>query len=64
MDDCIEKIVVGNRVMIELYEDILDAKKRALDQFLEANRYYSATNLVIFEDDFRTQLCLVEVVVQ
>ena len=51
IDDWIEKIVDGNKVMEILHEEIHRLKDQAQEQILEAEKLYSDACLDIFEDE-------------
>lgn len=64
LDDWIEKISPGNKVMEGLHEDIQRLRDQTQEQILEAERYYNATCLEIFEDELKTKLNIAQSVVQ
>ena len=51
IDDWIEKIADGNKVMETLHDEIHRLKDQAREQILEAERFYSDACLEIFEDE-------------
>ena len=51
IDDWIEKIVDGNKVMETLHEEIHRLKDQAQEQILEAKKLSSDACLDIFEDE-------------
>ena len=59
IDDWIEKITDGNKVMETLHVDIHKLEDQAQEQILEAERHYSDACLDIFEDDSRDKLMVV-----
>ena len=63
IDDWIEKIEYGNKVMETLYEEIHRLKDQARELILEAEKLYSDACLDIFEDEEWEKLLPVEVVV-
>ena len=64
IDDWIEKIADGNKVMETLHEEIDWLKDQAREKILEAENLYSDACLDIFEDEEREKLLPVEVVVE
>ena len=64
IDDWIEKIADGNKVMETLHEEIHRLKDQAWEKILEAKNLYSYACLVIFEDEEWKKLFPVEVVVE
>ena len=60
IDDWIEKIVDGNKVMETLHANIHKLKDQAQEQILEAERHYIDACLDIFEDDSRDRLMTVQ----
>ena len=64
IDDWIEKIADGNKVMETVYEEIHRLKDQAWEKILEAEKLYSDACLDIFEDEEWEKLLLVEVVVE
>lgn len=64
LDDQIDKILVGNKAMEGLHDEIQWIKDRAQEHFLEAKRYYNTTSLDIFEDESKTKLFAMKLVVQ
>ena len=51
IDDCIEKIASGNKVMETLHDEIHRLKDQAQEKILEVENLYSDTCLDIFEDE-------------
>ena len=64
MEDQIENIEKGNEVMLALYRGIQWIQDRAKAQVLEADKYYNAASMEIFNNDSREELGSLEVVVQ
>ena len=64
IDDWIEKIEDGNKLMETLHMKILKLKDQTQEKILEVERHYSDTCLDIFEDDSKEKLIPVEVVVE
>ena len=64
LSDWIEKILIGNKVMEGLHEEIQWIKDKTQEQFLEMERYYNATCLEIFEDESKTKIFAMQSVVQ
>lgn len=64
IDDWIEKILDGNKVMEKLHVEIHKLKDQAQEQILEAEKHYSDACLDIFEDDAREKLITVQVLVE
>lgn len=64
LNDMIEKILAGNKVMEGMHEEIQRINDKDQDQFLEAKRYQNTTCLEIFEDDSKTNIFGVQFVVQ
>ena len=64
IDDWIEKIAYGNKVMETLHGEIHRLKDQARERILEAERFYSDACLEIFEDEEWEKLLPVEVVVE
>ena len=62
IDDWIEKIADGNKVMETLHEEIHRLKDQARELILEVEKLYSDACLDIFEDEEREKLFPVEVV--
>ena len=63
IDDWIEKIAYGNKVMETLHDEIHRLKDQAGEQILEVEKLFSDACLDIFEDEERVKLLPVEVVV-
>lgn len=63
IDDWIESIMNGNKLMDTLHAEIHGLKDQAQEKILEAEKHYSDACLDIFEDDAQEKLILVEVVV-
>ena len=51
IDDWIEKIADGNKVMETLHDEIHRVKDQAREQILEAEKLYTSACLDIFEDE-------------
>ena len=64
IDDWIEKIADGNKVMETLHVDIHKLKDQTQEKILETKRLYSDACLDIFENDSREKLLTIEVVVE
>ena len=64
IDDWIEKIAEGNKVMETLHDEIHWLRDQAREGILEAERHYSDACLDIFEDDEHKKLLPIEVVVE
>ena len=63
IDDWIENIADGNKVMETLHKEVHRLKDQAQEWILEAEKLYSDACLDIFEDEEREKLFPVEVVV-
>ena len=59
IDDWIEKIVDGNKVMETLHVDIHKLKNQTQEKIVEAERHYNDAFLDIFEDDSRDKMITV-----
>ena len=64
MEDWIQNIEEGHKVMLSMYKDIQQIQDRAKAQFLEVNKYYSTTSMEISSNDSRDELESLEVMVQ
>ena len=64
IDDWIEKIADGNKVMETLHDEIHRLKDQAQERILEAEKLYSDACLDIFEGEERDKLLPIEVVVE
>ena len=64
IDDWIEKIADGNKVMETLHDEIHRLKDQAQERILEAEKLYSDACLDIFEGEEREKLLPIEVVVE
>ena len=64
IDNWIEKIAYGNKVMEKLRVKIHKLKDQTQEKNLEVEKHYSDVCLDIFEDDARDKLINVEVVVE
>ena len=58
IDDYIEKIIDGNKVIQILHTYILKLKDQTQQKILELERHYSDVCLDIFDDDSREKLIL------
>ena len=63
IDDWIEKIVDGNKVMETLYADIHKLKDQTQEKILEAEKYYSDACHDIFEGESRDKILPVQIVI-
>lgn len=64
IDDQIEKILDGNKVMETLHTDIHKLKDQTQEHILEAEIHYNDACLDIFEDDSRDRLMTIQAVVE
>ena len=64
IDDQIEKIADGNKIMKTLHVEIHRLNDQAQEKVLEAKKHYSDACLDIFEDDAWERLIPIEVVVE
>ena len=64
IDDWIEKIADGNKVMETLHDEIHRLKDQARERILEAEKLFSDACLDTFEDEEQVKLLPVEVVVE
>ena len=64
IDDWIEKIADGNKVMETLHDEIHRLKDQAQERILEAKKHYSDVCLEIFEDNEGENLMPIEAVVE
>ena len=64
IDDWIEKITDGKKVIETLHDEIHRLKDQAQDRILEAEKLYSDACLDIFEGEEREKLLPIEVVVE
>lgn len=64
IDDWIEKISNGNKVMETLHAKIHKLKDQTQEQILEAKRQYSNACLDIFEDESRDRIMNIQAVVE
>ena len=64
IDDWIEKIAYGNKVIETLHDEIHKLKDQAQERILEAEKLYSDACLDIFEGEERVKLLPIEVMVE
>ena len=64
IDDWIEKIGVGNKVMETLPVDIHRLKDQTQEKILEVEKYYSDACLDIFKDESRDKILPVQIVLE
>lgn len=56
LDDWIQKILTGNKVMEGLHKEIYWIKDKAQEQLLEVEKYYNSVCLHIFKDESKNNL--------